>query len=639
MNNPIKPYISADKTIPEFTIRAIIIGSLLSILMGAANTYLGLYAGMTVSASIPAAVISMGILRGVLRSGNVLENNMVQTIASAGESLAAGVIFTVPALVISGVWGTFDYWTVTLITLFGGLLGILFMIPLRQTLIVEDQELIYPEGVACAEVLKAGDNANSKGMMAVFGGLMVGGLLKFFISGVSLFKYAVEWSYSLGRSTFYFGSDISAALVGVGAIVGLNIATLIFMGGALGWLVAIPIMSASTDMSLLHGHELLDSVWDLWSTKVRYMGVGAMVVAGLWSIINVRKGIVAGVKEAVFGMNQKERKTLKRTEKGLSRNWVLGLLIVVGIPLLFYCFAVTGNATGPALTSWVLIMVASFFLVAVATYIAGLVGSSNSPVSGMTIFALLLTSIVFVAFGFVGSSAIYTTLLIAGVVCCATCTSGDVAQDLKTGHLVGATPYKQQMGEIIGTIVPAFFYAPILVVLHQAYGIGTGEPGALRAPQATLFAKLTEGIFGDGTLPQDMLILGSLLAIAIIFADEILKSKKASFRMHAMPVAVGIYLPFSLSIPMVCGGILHYTLTRDSKKKTGHGVVLAASGLIAGEALMGIFLAIAIVIFQGSGSSMSLPIPVAIPDSLGTMLSIGALIGIIWFLKRVSKKA
>jgi len=592
--SPIEPYVPPQKSIPEVTIRALLLGGALSVLMGAANTYLGLYAGMTVSASIPAAVISMAILRGILRRGTVLENNIVQTMASTGESLAAGAIFTVPALVLVGEWQQFEFWPTTLIVLLGGVLGIVFMVPLRRSLIVDRRDLVYPEGVACSEVLIAGERGGS-GVRWIASGIAIGAVFKFLVNGVHLIQTVVEGAIARGRSVFYLGANMSVALVAVGYIVDLPIAALITLGGVIGWLIAVP---------LLGGFEIgsvpLDVAREIWSSQVRYIGVGAMLVGGLHSVWNVRKGIAAGISGL---QTVKRRDTVADADRPsrTERNMPLPALAAVFLAatfatFIFYDYLV--GSIGVALATTVVMVVAAFLFVAVATYIVGLVGSSNSPVSGMTICALLLAAGTLLALGIRGDSAILATLGVAGVVCCATCTAGDVAQDLKTGQLVGATPARQQWTELVGAVIPAFFFAPILSLLHRAYGIGTGTPGALPAPQATLFASLTEGFFGDGRLPWNMIFIGAAIGIALIVLDRLLARSGSRFRAHVMPVAVGMYLPLSLDIPIFIGGLIRHLFGKPSAgtriTDARDAGILFGSGLIAGEALLGILLAIPI---------------------------------------------
>jgi len=588
-----KTFVPAEKSIAEITIRSMLLGIVLSLIMAAANMYVGLYAGMTVSASIPAAVISMGILRGIMRRGTILENNIVQTMASTGESLAAGLIFTVPALVLVGAWQEYHFWPTTLIVLLGGILGIVFMVPMRRALIVQRKDLVYPEGLACAEVLIAGEEGGS-GIRSILLGMVFGSVFKFLLAGMKFIKETVEGAVAVGNRIFYMGSDMSVMLVGVGYIVNINIAILISIGGAIGWLIAIPLMGGMTQ-----GMTPLDAAWELWGTKIKYMGVGAMIIGGLYSIWNVRQGIVAGItglrgtpKESDLGSPG----GIPRTERDMPLRWLLVIFIATVLATFFFYDSLV-NHVGIALTTTLIMVVAAFLFVAVATYIAGLVGSSNSPVSGMTICALLIAAGILLALGIRGDSAILATLGVAGVVCCATCTSGDIAQDLKTGVLVGATPAKQQFAEIIGAVVPAFFFAPIITLLDNAYGIGTGEAGALRAPQAALFASLTDGFFGDGSLPWSMVFIGIGIGVALIIIDKYLEKRGTVFRAHIMPIAVGIYLPLSLDIPILIGGFLRHFLDGRSKRKTESELahspgILFGSGIIAGEALMGILLAI-----------------------------------------------
>jgi len=620
------PYVPAETQLTEITVRALVLGGILSIVMGAANTYLGLYAGMTVSASIPAAVISMAILRGLLRRGSILENNIVQTMASTGESLAAGVIFTVPALVMVGAWQEFEFWPTTLITMLGGLLGIVFMVPMRRALIVDRPDLIYPEGVACSEVLIVGEE-QGEGIRAIVLGVAIGGLFKFLINGFQIIQGTVEGAIARGRSVLYAGADMSVALLAVGYIVDLQIALLITFGGAIGWLVALPILGG------FEGGVPLDHAWELWESKVRYLGVGAMLTGGLHSIWQVRGGIVAGIT-GLKGVRSGSEGPELRTERNLPLPALLLVFIGTTIATFFFYDYLVGNLGIAAITA-LLMVLTSFLFVAVATYIAGLVGSSNSPVSGMTICALLIAAAVLLALGIKGDVAILATLGIAGVVCCATCTAGDIAQDLKTGLLVGATPAKQQATEIIGAVIPAFFFAPILTLLHGAYGIGTGEPGSLRAPQAALFASLTEGFFGDGTLEWKLILVGVGIGIALVILNRILIARGSSLRTHVMPVAVGIYLPLSLDIPILIGGLLRHFMRRAKENDDGssshdHGV-LFGSGLIAGEALMGIGLAIPI--------SLQVALPMTFP-SLASWLPLTSLLifgVVVWMYRNIAR--
>jgi putative OPT family oligopeptide transporter len=580
------------RPVAEFTVLAVVLGILIGIAMSIANVYLGLFAGMTVSASIPAAVISMGILKGVLKRGTILENNMVQTMASAGESLAAGIIFTMPALIIAGVWTEFDYWTTTIVALAGGLLGVLFMIPLRRPMIVEDQSLIYPEGVACAKVLRAGEDGGS-GMKIVFGALGLGTLIKILGEGVGLLVGGLKTSFIVGPTKFFAGLTASPALVAVGYIVGFNISALVFVGGALAWLLTAPAMVAMGNYEVALES---DQLYSLVKTDVRYLGVGAMIVGGLWSILQIRNGIVQGVRETMGSYSASiNRQEIPRTERDLDRRWLLLLTLATTIVVLFLYQDVSGSWMVSAIAT-PLMLVCSFFFVAVASYIVGLVGSSNSPVSGMTICSVLLTSGVIALFGFAPDIAILATMGVAGVVCCATCTAGDVCQDLKTGHLLGATPFRQQWAEIIGVFTAAFVMAPVLSLLHNAYGIGV--EGGLEAPQAQLFASLMQGFFGDAELPWGLIGVGAGLGLIIILVDKLmLEPRNSQFRLFVMPVAVGMYLPFGLSTAILLGGLIAWASARKHKTKesrdAGHEQgVLLSSGLIAGEAIAGVLIAI-----------------------------------------------
>jgi putative OPT family oligopeptide transporter len=618
------PVVPPSQSPPEFTWVAVILGSILSVVMGAANVYLGLYAGMTVAAAIPASVISMTILRGLLGRSSILENNIVQTMASTGEALAAGVIFTVPALLIVGAWQDFQFWPTTIIVLLGGLLGIVFMVPMRRALIVDRPDLTYPEGTACAEVLKVGE-AGGAGARVIGLGILAGGVFKLLVSGVRVVQPVVEGAIGTGRMVFYGGADMSAALLAVGYIVRLQIAVLVFAGGVIGWVVALPFLGGPD------GDETaLDAAWRIWSSDVRYLGVGAMVVGGLASFWNVRHGIVQGIS-SLGGMSrgtQLAAGATIRTERNLALGALGAIFVATMLATMAFYQALIGSL-GIALLATVLMVVASFLLVAVATYVVGLVGSSNSPVSGMTIVALLFSAAVMLGLGVSGDSAILATLGIAGVVCGATCAAGDIAQDLKTGLIVGATPARQQLASIIATVVPAFFFAPILTLLHHAYGIGTGEPGSLRAPQAALFASLTSGFFGDGTLPWPMIGLGAAIGVALLVADGVLARSGSRFRAHVMPIAVGMYLPFSLSVPIMVGGLISAWFAPKGAGEGGRDAgVLFASGLIAGEALVGIVLAGFI--------AAQFALPLTIVEHWG--LSLLAFGGLVWWLGRAARQ-
>ena len=625
-------------SLPELNLRVILIGVFLSVVMGAANVYLGLKAGMTVSASIPAAVIGMVMLRQIRAlnkessAGSILEANQIQTAASAGESLAAGIIFTMPALILIGVWQKFDMMLTTVIAFTGGLLGILFMIPMRKVFIVRNEDnLQYPEGLACASVLEAGQGMGSSNSASlVVKGTLIGGLFKILISFFGVLKGVLEGAVLVGNRIFFFGGDISPALLAVGFIVRLNIAVLIFIGGFLGWLVGIPLLGSGLEFA----EDPLHGASTLWSTKIRYIGVGAMVIGGLASILKVRKGLADAIKiliDTQKGDNQNEIPKNQRDLPASAIN-IFSLLAVLLVGFVYY--NITGSTGITILTTFIMIIMA-FFFTAVASYIVGLVGNSNSPVSGMTITAVLFTGGMLYVFGFSGTEGMVATLGVAAIVCCAACTSGDVCNDLKTGQIVGSRPYRQQIMQIIGVGVASLVMAPILQLLHENTpgGIGGRE---LAAPQAGLFASLANGFFGDGNLPLDMVAIGAVLGILILTLDYFLfdKNKPGGFRLHLMPIAVGMYLPFGLSTPILIGGLIAYFLTKRSKlANTDDHVlqngVLLSSGLIAGESLMGILLAL----FASAGITS---INLGLQPGFVTGLTFLSAAGVIWWLYKKS---
>lgn len=575
----------------ELTLRAVFVGLLLAIVMGAANVYLGLKAGMTVSASIPAAVMAMLILRGVFRNGTILEANQVQTAASAGESLAAGIIFTMPALLLIGAWQHFDLLMTTLIAFTGGLLGVLFMIPMRRVFVVDpNSELKFPEALACASVLKAGDSAGSEARGVLLGAIL-GGVFKALVSFFGILKGILEQAVQgLGNRIFYFGGDISPALLAVGFIVRLNVAVLIFIGGTIAWLLGIPLLGPQASAS-----SPLDSAWTLWSTQIRYVGVGAMVVGGVASIVKVRFGLLQAVREiSRLGTATRDNGDSAVSDRDISPKSILVLSTMTVFLIGVVYYLLTGNALISFVTTGIMIVMA-FFFTAVASYIVGLVGNSNSPVSGMTITAVLFTGGLLLLFGFSGMEGMVATLGVAAIVCCAACTSGDVCNDLKTGALVGASPFRQQIMQVLGVAAASLVMAPVLQLLHNNTpgGIGGRE---LSAPQATLFKSLVEGLFGQGDLPWNMVGIGVAVGCVILVIDKVLEGRQASFRMHVMPIAVGMYLPFGLVTPILIGGLLAHILRGGAEGAAAdqrlHRGILFASGMIAGESLMGVGIAL-----------------------------------------------
>jgi len=552
-------------------------------LLAGANAYLGLFAGLTVSASIPAAVVSMAVLR-LFRNSTILENNIVQTAASAGESIAAGAIFTLPALILLGYWDDFQYLWVMFICGVGGLLGVLLTVPLRRALI-DDLDLPFPEGTATAQVLRAGHGQAATGLGALFIGAILGAVAKLAESGLRLWQGSAEIAAQAGQGIAYVGSNLSPALLAVGYIVGFNVAVLVFAGGALAWWVVLPAYAAINGFDASAG--VADAAWALWSSKIRYMGVGAMLVGGLWALWAMRASLVSSLRQ-VSG-------AALPSQEDLPRWFLLSLLIGLAIPMFLFYRHLLGSAAA-ALPLTLVMLFAALVFSAVAAYMAGLVGSSNNPVSGVTIATILLTALGLLLF--MGQTDIgpVGAILVGAVVCCAAAIGGDNMQDLKAGALLGATPWKQQIAQIVGVLSAVCVLAPVLSLLLNAYGIGVPSaehPDPLSAPQASLMAAVARGVFG-GELPWGMVALGAGVGVLVIIADEALRLRGSSFRMPVLAVAVGIYLPLTLSVPIAIGGLM----ARLGGARAGvHGAgLLAAAGLITGEALMGIAVAIPIAL-------------------------------------------
>ncbi len=573
----------------ELTLRAVLLGLVLSVVMGAANVYVGLKAGMTVSASIPAAVMAMLMFRLFFRRSSILEANQVQTCASAGESLAAGIIFTMPAMILIGYWDSFDFWTISIVALTGGLLGILFMIPMRRVFVANNDELPYPEGVACAAVLEAGeagDDHQDDAKSLIIGGI-VGALFKVTAGFLGLVLDTLEAATSAGGRIFYMGGDLSPMLVAVGFIVRLNVAVLIFIGGSLAWLIGIPLLGGAVDHP-----DPIDGAWSIWSSEIRYVGVGAMVVGGIASLISVRHGLMAAVRELHGGIRGTGREHTD-TQRDIP-SWLIlavGVVCTAMLALVNYRFT---DDIGITVLSTVVMLLMGFFFSAVASYIVGLVGNSNSPVSGMTITAVLAAGGLLWLCNYSGQQGMVATLGIAAIVCCVACTSGDVCNDLKTGSLVGAAPFRQQTMQIAGVFVAAFVMAPVLTLLHNNTPGGIGGE-QLSAPQASLFASLARGFSGETELPWNLIGIGAAVGGVILIIDGMLLRSGSKHRAHLMPIAVGMYLPFGLAIPILAGGLIAHFHTRGVQEKrldrVLHRGVLFSSGVIAGEALTAVGLA------------------------------------------------
>ena len=557
----------------EFTLTALVLGVVLAVVFGAANAYLGLRVGLTVSASVPAAVISMGVLRFVLRRDSILENNMVQTIGSAGESLAAGAIFTLPALYLwaeerPAEFAVPELLSVTLIALAGGILGVLLMVPLRRPLIVEDKTLKYPEGCACADVLRAGE-AGAKHAKNVFAGLGVAAAVKFAIGWFKWIPENVLIPVKALRGAV--GFDFSPALLGVGYIVGPKVSALLFAGGMFGWMVLIPILS----LVLPEAGAMWDAgnVKGIWSGYVRYVGAGAIAMGGF---ISLAKSAPVFLKAFRRRTGAEDRKEADREDSG--RDLPLKAVFAAVACVIAFIWAVP--AVPVSLLGAVLIALFGFFFAAVSARMVGFVGSSNNPASGMTIATLVVATLVLRETGSVGAAGMVAAIAIGSVVCIVAAIAGDTAQDLKTGFILGATPWKQQLGELVGVVASALAIGGVLVLLHRAWGFGSE---AISAPQATLMKVIVEGMM-DGGLPWGLLAVGAGLAALL-----------ALFRVSVMPVAIGLYLPVGLGVTMFAGGMVRLAVERlrgAAPAEGGDTGTLFSAGLVAGEGLCGIVLAL-----------------------------------------------
>jgi putative OPT family oligopeptide transporter len=574
-----RPYVAADRSIKEFTLRAVVMGILIGIVFGAANAYLGLQVGITVSASIPAAVVAIALSRILFRRVSILENNMVQTVGSAGESLAGGVIFTIPALIVLGLMPELS--KVFVLASIGGLLGVLLMIPLRRQLVVQEHGgLPFPEGTACAEVLVAGDTGGV-GVKRILAGFSLGAIYKFLMSGFGLWQDKPAWNIR-GIDGAQIGGKLTPALLGVGFVIGPRIAGVMMSGGAIAWLVIIPIirmMGRGLDEPLYPATTLLSEMGpaEIWDNYVRYIGAGAVALGGVVTLVRAVPTMIrsfrSGVTEIARGQEGGSQ-SAPRTWRDLPMKYVMwGAL---GLAVLTWVLPqIPVNALGA-----LLIIVFSFFFVTVSSRIAGVIGNSSNPASGMTIATLLATSLVFLGMGWTGPAGMVAALSVGAVVCIAICIAGDTSQDLKTGFLVGATPYRQQVGEIIGVLTSAIVIGWVVYFLHRAYGIGSEE---LPAPQAILMSMVVKGVL-TLSLPWTLVFIGAFLAACV----ELLG-------VPSLPFAVGLYLPIRLTTPIVVGGLVRSFVGRTADdelrhRRREHGV-LFSSGLIAGGGVTGIIIA------------------------------------------------
>ena len=651
-----KSFIPAKRIIPELTIKAVLIGAMLAIILGSANAYLGLYAGMTVSAVIPGAVMAFALLKPL--KGTILEVNIGMMGAAAGEALAAGIIFTIPALVLLGTWTEIHYIETTLIALLGGILGVLWMVPLRRALIIKT-DLPFPEGVAVAAVLTTTVGDTSEGSKKDDGGVsgvwlivgaLIAGLFKFGQTSLKTFSGAVHGIVDIGKfnigggeksGIFYGGFASSPALLGVGWIIGPKIASFIFVGGLLGWVILAPLIalavglpspttpSAITD-ALAFGNGNFDvgsMIWgfyQIWGDYIRYVGVGAMVVGGLYTIFKLRANLAEGIKEAIAGIKGGQIEAKKRTDEDLNFKFVFLLIGALTIPI-FILYAAISGMWGVSLVMSIFAILFAFVASAIAGYMAGLLGSSNNPISGVTVSVLLITSLILLGFGLSGNLGAYgVAILIAAVICCAAAISGDVLQSMTCGQMIGATPKNQQIAEMIGVLAAAPILALVVSALDKAYHIGSTN---LPAPQAFLMAGIVEGVLG-GQMIWPFVIAGAVLAFVLILID-----------LPVLPVAIGIYLPFTLVIPIFGGGVVRHITNGFIAKKYGSadeeeisewelaikqtdvkpkekiirtGLLLTA-GLIAGEALTGVIVAFLII----GGIDLALfPFPPILPGVL-----------------------
>lgn len=583
-----KPFIPADQVVPEFTATSIILGLVLAVIFGGANAYLGLRVGMTVSASIPSAVISMGVIRIILKKDSILENNMVQTIGSAGESLAAGAIFTLPAIFMWAQEGICDepgFLMIAAVAVCGGFLGVFFMIPLRTALIVEEHGVLpYPEGTACAEVLLAGEEGGDKSKV-VFAGLGIAAVYKFIADGLSLFPSEVNFDIQNETYTCGIGMDVLPALAGVGYICGLKISSYMFAGGILSYLVLIPAISyfgGDTASVIVDqaGNAIPFNQLDpgsIWGQYIRYIGAGAVAAGGIISLIKTLPTMVKTFKQAVGGIGKNVSGGV-RTQQDISMRVVLVGIILIAVAMVL----IPSIPVSPA--GAVIIIIAGFFFATVSSRMVGLVGSSNNPVSGMAIATLIITTAVFKATGTTGAAGMIAAITVGTIICIIAAIAGDTSQDLKSGYIVGATPRLQQMGEILGCIVAAIAIGGVMYLLNAAWGFGSE---AIPAPQASLMKMVVEGVMG-GTLPWTLIFMGAFVAVAV----EVLGIPVLAF-------AIGLYLPIHLSAPIFVGGLIRSYVenkkkfaSEEARKNAVDAGILYSSGMIAGEGLVGILLAV-----------------------------------------------
>ncbi len=573
------PYIPVDKALPELTTLSIIAGIIFAVIFGAANTYLGLKVGMTIAAGLPTAILATGVLKGLFKHNNILEINVIQAMGSMGESLAGGLIFCIPAVILLG--GELTLTTITIVGIIGGLLGIAFVVPLRRFLIVEEHgNLIYPEGMAASEVLVSASEGG-KGLAMMLTGLATGVVYKFASEGLGFWKYEPEWNIKPLQNTI-IGADVLASLVGVGYIVGIEIGMYMFAGALVAWLGIIPLIS-------FFGMSVADPIfpaaapiaelgaWGIWSKYVRYIGAGAVAAGGFISVFKNAPTIASSFKSAMAGMGHKH--TAKKSDLDVPMTWVIAIAIMV---FLVSWFVPMANAKiGPV--GGLLVLIFAFFFSVVSARLVGVIGTSNNPISGMTIASLLLTAAGLKATGTIGDAGMIAAILAGGTICAAIAVAGGAAQSLKTTYIIGGTPKKVEIGMMIGIVASSAAIGFVILMLNQAYGIGSEQ---VAAPQATIMSMISKGIM-SGNLPWDLVLIGAVFGVMV----ELMK-------IPVLPFALGLYLPIHLSAGVVIGGIVRVLVDRKFKfdtellkKQTERGILLA-SGLVAGDAIMGIFIAV-----------------------------------------------
>ncbi len=616
-----KSYIPSETCIPELTVKAILIGILLAIILGAANAYLGLYAGMTVSAIIPGAVMALALMKPF--KPTILEVNIATMGASAGECIAAGVIFTIPALILLNVWTEINYLATTLIALIGGFLGVLWMVPLRRALVVKT-DLPFPEGIAVAAVLTTTVGGQKKEGEKISGiWLLVGGLtaalFKFAQISLNIFKDTIDGIISLGKYSIagqqregwlYGGFTTSPALLGVGWIIGPTVSSYVLVGGLIGWVIIAPLLVLTNGLPIpVDGYEslgqLIGGFYTIWSEQVRYIGVGAMLIGGLWAVYTIRNNLVSSIKEAVIGIKTGGTTTKRRTDDDLSYKLVFVTIILMAVPI-FIVYQWMSGVLSISIIMAVITIFLAFIASALAGYLTGLVGSSNCPISGVTVMVLLIVSIIMLILGATGPQGMAIVIFISAVICIGGSISGDLLQTMASGQMIGATPKKLQISMIFGVLAIGTTIGFIIGLLHQAFRIGSTQ---LPAPQAFLMKGIVQGVLG-GEMLWPYIIAGSILALVLILLN-----------LPVLPVAIGIYLPFTLSIPIFIGGVIRYGTDTilgkkygknsdeindwelaikqtdiTPKEKTIRTGLLFTAGLVAGEALMGVIVAVIVVL-------------------------------------------